>query len=369
MSLFFSKFIVFDFLHFLFVNGLLSPVICIFCFLLSIYIPEMSKKKEKSLHREVEDDIARLSEGHEGSPEDPPGLRDFLTTMMQQQQLQHTELLKSLSSSSQSNCLAVVTAVTDSLREVRIQPSRPPIQAPTVLPPCPPPSAVEEDDYSSDDDFEFLGWNLPQSGQVANDLSGPIVHLPGTSAEAAPAVTPQNVAAAPPVLDEGLFMTYEKQPNWNPPQDTFTWLKAVIDKEVPPATCKEINEAYIPELQYQSLFSAALLPQAIIDRLFAAPKYLSKGPKIINDHLLKAQREILIAYKPFIEILSFYFSQEFLTLKEFVPELAPVFDNHKMLLSQGLALLISAGIKISRARKDALRPIFTVPAVLKVSRI
>ena len=40
-----------------------------------------------------------------------------------------------------------------------------------------------------------------------------------------------------------------------------------------------------------------------------------------------------------------------------------------MMLSQGLALLISAGIKISRAWKDALRPIFTVPAVLKVSKI
>ena len=36
-----------------------------------------------------------------------------------------------------------------------------------------------------------------------------------------------------------------------------------------------------------------------------------------------------------------------------------------MMLSQVIALLTSAGIKISRARKDSIRPIFSVPAVLR----
>ena len=50
--------------------------------------------------------------------------------------------------------------------------------------------------------------------------------------------------------------------------------------------------------------------------------------------------------------------------------LMPISDNyfyfqHKMMLSQAISLLASASIKISRARKDALRPIFTVPAVLR----
>ena len=36
-----------------------------------------------------------------------------------------------------------------------------------------------------------------------------------------------------------------------------------------------------------------------------------------------------------------------------------------MMLSQAISLMASTSIKISRARKDALRPIFTVPAVLR----
>ena len=36
-----------------------------------------------------------------------------------------------------------------------------------------------------------------------------------------------------------------------------------------------------------------------------------------------------------------------------------------MMLSQAVLLMSSTSIKISRARKDALRPIFTVPAVLR----
>ena len=35
------------------------------------------------------------------------------------------------------------------------------------------------------------------------------------------------------------------------------------------------------------------------------------------------------------------------------------------MLSQAISIMASTSIKISRARKDALRPIFTVPAVLR----
>ena len=35
------------------------------------------------------------------------------------------------------------------------------------------------------------------------------------------------------------------------------------------------------------------------------------------------------------------------------------------MLTQGIALMVSAGIKISKARKEALRPLFSVPAVLR----
>ena len=94
------------------------------------------------------------------------------------------------------------------------------------------------------------------------------------------------------------------------------------------------------------MFKAPVLPRAITDRLSAAPKSIAKVPKLVNDQLVRAQREILISAKPLMELLSFYYSPEFITLKEFVPEIAPVFSTHKMMLSQALALMASAGIKM-----------------------
>ena len=76
-------------------------------------------------------------------------------------------------------------------------------------------------------------------------------------------------------------------------------------------------------------------------------------------------KELIVAYKPMIELLSFYYSSEFQTLQAFVPDITYVFDQHKMLLSQSLALMVSAGLKISRARKEALRPLFSVQGVLR----
>ena len=48
---------------------------------------------------------------------------------------------------------------------------------------------------------------------------------------------------------------------------------------------------------------------------------------MVNDQLLRSQKEVMVSLKPLVEVLSFYFSTEFLTLQEFVPELAAVFDQ------------------------------------------
>ena len=69
------------------------------------------------------------------------------------------------------------------------------------------------------------------------------------------------------------------------------------------------------------------MPQAITDRLSAAPKAVSKGPKIINDQLVRAQKELIVATKPLLELLAFHYSPEFQTLKEFVPEISHVFSQ------------------------------------------
>ena len=80
---------------------------------------------------------------------------------------------------------------------------------------------------------------------------------------------------------------------------------------------------------------------------------------------LPQQRELVVAYKPLIELLSFYYSSEFETLTMFVPDITYVFEQHKWLLSQALALIVSSGLKISKARKESLRPPFAVPGVLR----
>ena len=80
---------------------------------------------------------------------------------------------------------------------------------------------------------------------------------------------------------------------------------------------------------------------------------------------LPQQRELVVAYKPIVELLSFYYSSEFQTLTMFVPDITYVFEQHKMLLSQSLALIVSSGLKISKARKESLRPLFSVPGVLR----
>ena len=105
------------------------------------------------------------------------------------------------------------------------------------------------------------------------------------------------------------------------------WFQGRTNKEVPTASAKEISENFIPQEKFQSLFTAPPLPQAISVRLYSAPKYLTKVPKMVHDQLYRAQKEQMVAMKPAMEVLSFYFSTEFLTLQEFVPELALVFQS------------------------------------------
>ena len=201
----------------------------------------MSKKKEKSLLKEVEEEIHRLSE-HEGDvpgPDPPAGFRDFLGEMLKQQQLQHVDLLRTITESSQAGCRAMVDAVKEVVRPV-LPPVAPPPEARTDAV-TPPPSLFEEEDESSDDDFSFDGWDLPQSGQ-AQEIREPVVQLPSTSTtRSAPADVPAQ-ESGPPVLDSGLFHHYDNEPNWHPPQDLLVWFKDIENKEVPAKTVKDISE-------------------------------------------------------------------------------------------------------------------------------
>ena len=202
--------------------------------LFSTSFPVMAKKsKEKSLIREVEEEIHRLSDEHVDKPEDPPDYA-VLGEILKQQQQQHKELVSSINNT-QASCLAVVSAVKE-----LVQPKLPAPVAPREAD-APPPAFDDEYDSSGDEAFDFPGWDLPQSGQV-RQISEPIVHQPGTSSAPqadSEASTPRTEA---PMVELGdLYNPYIQHPNWNPPEDLLTWLKSIMNSEVPPAAVKEIS--------------------------------------------------------------------------------------------------------------------------------
>ena len=310
----------------------------------------MSKKKEKSiLQVEVEQELSRASaSGDTGTP-CAPDLKSFLEDMLRQQAHQHSQLLSAMKDNTESSSQAVLSAVQDVLQ---VQPTGP-VTASELFNPQEDPF-VELEDCSSDEEHDFEGWPNP-SGKVSSQQTTPL-EVPGTSHSASKSTED---------FDDGLFQGYNQKPNWDPADEVIVWLKTICDKEVPSNVSKEIFEAFMPPVEIQPLFTPPKLPAAISDRFAMVPKYISRVPKMVNDHLCRAQKELAVAYKPFLEILSFYYSPQYESLKEILPEICPIMDSHKGLLSQGIALIVSAGLKISKARKDALRPIFKTSAVLR----
>ena len=314
----------------------------------------MSNKKKVGMQQEIEEELARLSSeksnGDTGSSPAEASIKDLFGEMIKQQAQQNSDLLKSLNENSKN----VAAAVQEAVSKLHFKKPAPVLDGNLFAPPEAPISEQVEDS-SSEEENDFEGWEFAPSGHVSHgdEPSGP-----QQASGAASAGTPVDI-------DEDLFQAYNQLPNWNPAPDILIWMNAICDKEVPTSVTKEIFDTFVPPVDQQPLFAPPKLPQAITDKLTSAPKNISKVPKMVNDHLNRAQKEMAVAYKPFIEVLSFYYSEEFANLKEIVPEISKSLSSHKGLLSQGLALMVSAGIKISKARKDSLRPIFRSAAVLR----
>ena len=253
----------------------------------------MSKKKDKD-KSSVEEEINRLCDSVEDDPpghDDTPGLQSIFSEFLQQQASQHQELMRSftsLASSTQANVQAVATAVKDCTKS----PVPPVVPPPVACAPAPAPvhpglftfePEDEDGEFSSEEenDYDFIGWDVPPSGQMSNAGAATPSHC---STQAPSQVGPAETAA--PV--EGLFNEYELLPNWRGAPEIFAWLGSIANKEVPTASLKQINETFIPEPKYQPLFAAPVLPQAITDRLNAAPKGIARVPRIVNDALLRA---------------------------------------------------------------------------------
>ena len=109
--------------------------------------------------------------------------------------------------------------------------------------------------------------------------------------------------------------------NWQLASELGVYLNSISDKEVPFSVLKSLNEAFIPQEEFQPFFTAPDLPMAISKLLYTAPKALSRGPKILNSSLLRVQRELCIAYKPVLEILNFFYSDSYTSLIEVLPQM------------------------------------------------
>ncbi|CAL4087428.1 unnamed protein product [Meganyctiphanes norvegica] len=337
----------------------------------------MSPKKspDVTLH-EVESEIAQLAGESPAAPQ-PSELQSFFKDFLARQDTQHVELLKSLTTSSQQSLQAILSAVQPAT--TRPQQTSSVAACPSQLDSAPAvvrglytPSSMsaidavgdweevegdgDGDGHSSDEDQDFEGWSFTPSGKsssappseapVAPPVEGT---LPSTSASAVPTV--------PPVLDDELFNVYGLPMNWTLAPELMSWLKAVCSKEVPFTVVKQVNESFVPCEELQPYFVAPALPPAISRLLFTAPKSLSRVPKLVNGALLRVQKELCVAYKPLLEVLNFFYSEAFTFIVESIPDLKDVLARLKLLLSQALAVVISASLKVSKARKHALRPL------------
>ena len=343
---------------------------CIYLFYILPQIVMAPKKKPDPdiSHSEVENEIAELAGEHTQNvamvQQDWTPLRSMMSDFFKEQDLRQNQLLSSLSQAMIQNNQAMLTAMQSVSKSP--QQNRPTQQYPltpkvTVLG-SPPPSGdeVERDwdeieDVSSDEDLEFEGFSFPPpSGRSSSQIDPKSLTQPSTSAQPQP--TPQQQAVNPS-FDEDLFNAYGAQANWQLASELIAWIQTICNQEIPPEVLKDLDEEFVPKEELQPIFVAPSLPPAINKRLFTAPKTQTRVPRIINSNLLRAQKELCISYKPLIEVLNFFYSEPFQFLIETIPELRQDLTRLKHLLSQGLAVLMSAALKISKARKHAIRPL------------
>ena len=196
----------------------------------------MSKKKEKGIQQEIEEELARLSSSEKngntnnnsnstsssGITTSP--IKDFFGELLRQQAQQNEQLLKSMNDTSQSMVAAVKAAVTSNSNPAPV------LDGNLYAPPEAPNPAVDlMDESESEGENDFRGWDFAPSGHVSQreEISG-TTEAQGTSTGSAKHVD----------LDDELFQAYNQLPNWTPAPEILVWLKAICDKEVPTTVTK-----------------------------------------------------------------------------------------------------------------------------------
>ena len=342
--------------------------------LITIYHPQlaMSPKKNPEITKSaVEDEIAVLAGESSSKPPqaDLQPIQNLLNTFLIKQNDQQTTLLKTLTETSLQSSQAILSAVN------RILPIPQRASTEAACPSQPRSSVIRQDLSSANaaemdeereevegdldrsytdseimhpDFLNFEGWDIPASGTTSDQV---LEEVPTASTQ------PSTSTASASPIDDELFNMYGLPINWDLAPELISWLESVKNKEVPFSVLKAINESFVPKEEIQPFFSAPALPPAISRLIFTAPKGVARGPKILNTILLRVQKELCIAYKPLLEVLNFFYSEAYTFLIQTVPDLKETLASHKLQLSQSLAIIVSIALKVSKARKHALRPL------------
>ena len=144
-------------------------------------------------------------------------------------------------------------------------------------------------------------------------------------------------------IDNDLMELLDKTPNWDTSTSIRRFITNTIDHPLPEEVIKKINESFTPTPDMEEFFAAPKMPR----RLYKAMTKI-KRKNILKTELTlyAAQSEIFVAIKPLIE-----------ALRELKP-LGSQVSKAREHLSVSLQGYFSISLKISKARRENVRPLF-----------
>lgn len=148
--------------------------------------------------------------------------------------------------------------------------------------------------------------------------------------------------------DKDLYVPVKNTPNWSPPEDLLAWACEFFDGEWDLEHVRYYETKYVAPQEFRHLFTPIPITKAMDQAL--SSQYTKDTDKYFNRRetermLFRAAKDICLAYGPIFKAWSM------------LGDRGDCVDERK-LLSEGLLGVASAGLKITRARRELLRRYF-----------
>ena len=144
-------------------------------------------------------------------------------------------------------------------------------------------------------------------------------------------------------VDEDLVDLLEKVPNWDTSSSIKKFISNSIDRPLPDAVLKQLNEDFTPKADVMEFFKAPEMPPKLFKDI---SKMKSKGAIKTEKALFNAQTELFIVAKPILAAL--------IELRE----LGCAVKKSREILSVSLRGIYSVSLRISTARRENVRFLF-----------